>query len=120
MRALTSIDAVWRGDFKTSPAQPRALEKASKSGASSQDGKQPPHETPRRKPRLQVELVCQAGTKAHDPYWDGPRLTPHFVTQVLAQAMAPERARLVRTPYGKSDESFVHFDPTGDLLDEKL
>lgn len=40
-------------------------------------------------PRLQVELVCQDGTAGFDPFWDGPRLRPAFVTQLLGQIMPP-------------------------------
>jgi hypothetical protein len=114
MRALTSIETVWRGDFKSSPANSRLLEKTRKSGASSQDNKRPSQESPRRTPRLQVELVCQSETQTHDPFRDAPRLTPGFVTQILGQAMTPERARLVRTAYGKPGAY------TAGLLDEKL
>ncbi|HET7086853.1 MAG TPA: hypothetical protein VFI23_18945 [Rhizomicrobium sp.] len=41
---------------------------------------------------LRIELVSQEGTRGFDPFWDGPRLLPAFVAQVMAQAMAmPER-----------------------------
>lgn len=39
-----------------------------------------------------LELVSQEETFGFDPFWDGPRLLPTFVAQVMAQAMAmPER-----------------------------
>jgi hypothetical protein len=52
-------------------------------------------EMPRHRPRLQVELVCQEGTKPHDPFWDAPRLLPVFVTQLLGQLLpqSPQAAR---------------------------
>jgi hypothetical protein len=41
---------------------------------------------------LPLELVSQEETFGFDPFWDGPRLLPTFVAQVMAQAMAiPER-----------------------------
>lgn len=54
----------------------------------------------KERPRLQVELLCQSDTKAHDPFWDGPRLAPPFVTQLLGQVMAPERNIAPRRVYG--------------------
>ena len=52
-------------------------------------------------PRIQVGLVCRPGTEAYDPIWDGPRLLPTFVAQVLGQVM-PERrlSTSVETAYG--------------------
>jgi len=50
-----------------------------------------------------LELVSQDETFDFDPFWDGPRLLPTFVAQVMAQAMAiPERrdgATLLETAY---------------------
>jgi len=41
---------------------------------------------------LPLELVSQEETFDFDPFWDGPRLLPTFVAQVMAQAMAiPDR-----------------------------
>ena len=37
--------------------------------------------------RIEVELVCQAETPRFDPYWDGPRLKPAFVAQLMGQVM---------------------------------
>jgi hypothetical protein len=56
---------------------------------------------PKNPPRLQVELVSQGETAAFDPFWDGPRLVPSFVTQLLGQVM-PERRETVsvETAYG--------------------
>jgi hypothetical protein len=39
---------------------------------------------------LPLEFVSQDETHRFDPFWDGPRLLPTFVAQVMAQAM-PER-----------------------------
>ena len=50
-----------------------------------------------------LELVSQDETFDFDPFWDGPRLLPTFVAQVMAQAMAmPERrdgAMMLETAY---------------------
>src|ERR1700761_5763110 len=53
--------------------------------------------------RLTVELVSQCETSRPDPFWDGPRLKPVFVAQVIGQAM-PDRTRpLPRTAYGVAE-----------------
>ena len=50
-----------------------------------------------------LEPMSQDETLDFDPFWDGPRLLPTFVAQVMAQAMAmPERrdsATLLETAY---------------------
>jgi hypothetical protein len=91
-----------RERLKAFAANPRAIEKASPSshlGGQTPDFSQTDKQTP---PRLQVELVCQDETKAFDPFWDGPRLMPSFVTQLLGQAMPDRREANVRveTAYG--------------------
>ncbi len=65
-------------------------------------------------PRLQVELVCQAETPRHDPFWDGPRLKPAFVTQFLGQVMA---AAAIRPPVSAYETARV---APARLLDAKL
>jgi len=81
----------------------RAIEKASPSSAL--DHYPPPaceteDSAPRHSP---LGLVCQPGTEAFDPIWDGPRLLPTFVAQVLGQVM-PERrlCTSVETAYGSA------------------
>ncbi len=45
--------------------------------------------------------MCQDETRAFDPIWDGPRLMPSFVTQLLAQVMPDRRETVsVETAYG--------------------
>lgn len=65
----------------------RIVEKASPSSRLN-DG---PQDFSRRRdteqPPLRVELVCQDETARLDPFWDGPRLLPSFVAQVLGQAL---------------------------------
>jgi hypothetical protein len=103
MRALTSIDAVWRGSPRASCAPARANANGSKSGASGTGDGDPSRDPPKRPLRLQVELVSQEGTKAHDPFRDAPRLIPAFVTQLLGQAMAGGRVSAPRGAYGAAD-----------------
>jgi hypothetical protein len=51
----------------------------------------------RQKRCLRVELVCQQETARHDPFWDGPRLVPVFVAQLLGQVLEqPARVTSVR------------------------
>ena len=80
---------------------PRAIEKASPSSALDHYPP-PPQETEERvPPRIQLGLVCQPGTEAYDPIWDGPRLLPTFVAQVLGQVMPVRRhCTSVETAYG--------------------
>ena len=51
---------------------------------------------------MQVELVCQEETRAFDPFWDGPRLMPAFVAQVMGQIIMERRdsSVSVETAYG--------------------
>jgi hypothetical protein len=56
-------------------------------------------------PALALEFVSQEETFDFDPFWDGPRLLPTFVAQVMAQAMhQPERrdtAAMLETAYAR-------------------
>ena len=73
-------------------AMPRRCEKANSSSAL--NGYRQDEDTAAKNsaPALALELVSQEETLAFDPFWDGPRLLPTFVAQVIAQAMArPER-----------------------------
>ncbi len=105
MTGITSFENAARGSLKSSAVKPRVIEKTNEtrhSGAHSQNFEAPRDQRP---PRLQVELVCQDETQRFDPFWDGPRLIPSFVAQVLGQAMPAwpgerrEGARL-ETAYG--------------------
>ena len=82
-----------------------ASAKSRESATSGNDSRDTSRDARKMRPRLQVELVCQDDTKAHDPFWDGPRLAPTFVTQLLGQVMAPERNTAPRRVYGDSDTS---------------
>ncbi len=105
MTAITSFEGIARAGLKSCTAKPRVIEKPNESARSGAYGQnfEPPRD--QRPPRLQVELVCQDETQRFDPFWDGPRLIPSFVAQVLGQAMPArpderrESARL-ETAYG--------------------
>jgi len=102
MRVNGPLDAIACGRLKSSALELCAIEKSSQSnhlGKQAQDSRQP---EPKNVPRIQVELVSHSETTAFDPLWDGPRLVPSFVTQLLAQAMADNREPdiTVETAYG--------------------
>jgi hypothetical protein len=83
-----------------------AVGNAAKPGTSGQLGMER-HDQPAQKskatPRLQVELVSQDDTAGFDPFWDGPRLKPIFVAQLLGQVMPARRTAVaVDNVYGKA------------------
>jgi len=101
MRVSPSTEISVRSSAPGASVAVRAIEKTSP--ASALDHYPPPaceteDSAPRRTP---LGLVCQPGTEAFDPVWDGPRLLPTFVAQVLGQVM-PERrvCTSVETAYG--------------------
>jgi len=51
-----------------------------------------------------VELLCQEETRRFDPFWDGPKLLPAFVAQLLGQMIAERRDSQVplETAYGRA------------------
>lgn len=101
MRINGPLDLIARGGVKTFGGCARAVEKSSPSshlGGQTPDFAQAGTKSP---PRLQVELVCHDETAAFDPIWDGPRLVPSFVTQLLGQVMPDRRETVsVETAYG--------------------
>jgi hypothetical protein len=102
MRVSGPFDPKAYGSSKSSGLELRAIEKSSLSshlGQQTQGGWKP---EPQAIPPVQVERVSHRETTAFDPLWDGPRLVPSFVTQVLAQAM-PDNSEpevTVETAYG--------------------
>ncbi len=80
-----------------------ASQKASNSALSGRERRETPRARPQGIPRLRVELVSQGGTKTHDPFRDGPRLMPAFVTQLLGQVMAGEERSAPRLVYGAAE-----------------
>lgn len=102
MRVNGPFNAIAPGSARASALELRAIEKPSLSnhlGSQARDGRQP---EAKNIPRIQVELVSHSETTAFDPLWDGPRLVPSFVAQVLAQTMPDnsERDMTVETAYG--------------------
>ena len=90
--------------FKALAAAPRVCEKSSASSAL--DGQPQDFNADERSARapVRVELVCQEETPRFDPFWDGPKLLPAFVAQVMGQMM-PERRDThmsVETAYGSA------------------
>ena len=76
-----------------------------------QDGEEraSPH---RRGGRRQSDL-SQIDTNIDEPLWNGPRLKPTFVAQVLGQVMMPERPLTARRPSYR-DAALI---PTGAIFD---
>ena len=103
MRAIVPIETGSNGGLKAPATLRRAIEKTSASSALGREHTQ--SDTGRRNPARpqQVEPVSRDETRAFDPFWDGPRLVPTFVAQVLGQVM-PERRTIVavETAYGRA------------------
>ena len=106
MRIAGPFDSNVRPGIKTLAALPRRCEKSSDASALGQeqaDLNADDHKTPSP---VRVELVCQDETQRFDPFWDGPRLLPAFVAQLMGQAMEramPDRrdtSATVETAYG--------------------
>ena len=104
---------------KSSAVSARAVEKSSPASLLQRE----PHDTARSRPQtpphLVVELVSQDETARFDPVWDGPRLIPAFVAQLMGQAMnqlTPERrsAAPLETAYGSARDARMAL-----LLDRK-
>jgi hypothetical protein len=100
MNALTPLASHGKAGFKASRETARAIGKASDSAHLRQEHQDAQRHSARPHGKWAVETLSQGETKRHDPFWDGPRLTPAFVTQLLGQVMEQERNRLVRTAYG--------------------
>lgn len=104
MRVNAPFESIARGGSKTFVALSRVVEKSSASSALNMQRDDREQQQEKSPPHLRVELVCQSDTHAFDPFWDGPRLLPVFVAQVLGQIM-PERrdtAAMAHTAYGSA------------------
>ena len=101
MRVSPSTEVNFRSGAPGAGLPVRAIEKACASSAL--DHYPPPASQTEDSapPRGPLGLVYQPGTEGFDPAWDGPRLLPTFVAQVLGQVM-PERrvSTSVETAYG--------------------
>jgi hypothetical protein len=101
MRVISQPDTLGRSPVKGAAQYARAIEKSSPASALHQERPQTSHGETKTVPRIQVELVSQSGTDSFDPNWDGPRLLPTFVTQLLGQVMPERRASVsLETAYG--------------------
>ena len=115
MRVTGPFDINLRSGIKLLAATPRACEKSSGSSALDQ---QPQDFNDEQKPAspIQVELLCQDETPRFDPFWDGPRLLPAFVAQLMGQMGMDRRDQnvSVETAYGS-----VRYPRQALLLDRK-
>ena len=104
MRVNTPIDATSRTGFKSLAVLPRVCEKSSDSSALGRD-QQDTHSPARAATAvIGVELLCHKEARGFDPFWDGPKLLPAFVAQVLGQMTAERRDSHVplETAYGRA------------------
>jgi len=93
-----------RGGLKLLAASPRVCEKSSASSALDQQPQDFDAEGRATDAPMRFEMVCQEETPRFDPFWDGPKLLPAFVAQVMGQTM-PERRDTqisVETAYGSA------------------
>jgi hypothetical protein len=115
MRVTGPLDINLRSGIKLLAAHPRACEKSSGSSALDQ---QPQDFNDEQKPAslIQVELLCQDETPRFDPFWDGPRLLPAFVAQLMGQMGMDRRDTgvSVETAYGS-----IRYPRQALLLDHK-
>ena len=107
MGAIIPVEANICGSSKASALSLRAIEKASASSALSRDNHDAEQNRQKPEPVRQVEPVYRDDTPRFDPFWDGPRLVPAFVVQLLGQTMSesmPERRESVaiETAYGRA------------------
>ncbi len=105
MRVQPSLPTLWREGLKASADGVNAPGKSSDSAHLGDNGRDPPRQARKERPRLEVELVSQEGTKRHDPFWDGPRLKPAFVTQLLGQMMTGGETPAPARAYGENQAS---------------
>jgi hypothetical protein len=105
MRVQPALPAIWRESLKASAKGIHAAGESSDSAHLGHEERGPDRRAHKESPKLQVELVCQEGTKPHDPFWDGPRLKPAFVTQLLGQMMSGGQTQAPARAYGESQAS---------------
>ena len=103
MQVTGPFGSAGRSGANRAIALARSVEKSSPSsnlGARAQDDAK---KRDKKAPRIQVELVCQDDTVRFDPFWDGPRLQPTFVAQLMGQVMPERRTTVaVQTAYGNA------------------
>jgi len=106
MRVTGPFDINLRSGIKLLAAPPHACEKSSGSSTLDQQKQDFDADQQNSAVSLQVELLCQDETPRFDPFWDGPRLLPAFVAQLMGQ-MSMERRDSgisVETAYGSVRE----------------
>ena len=103
MRAIIPVEIGIAGGSRAPALSPRAVKKTSASSALGHESPDADCGKEKPAPAPQAECVCRDDTHRFDPFWDGPRLVPAFVAQLLGQAM-PERrdAAMVETAYGRA------------------
>jgi hypothetical protein len=104
MRVTGPFDVNLRSGIKLLAAGPFACEKSSGSSALDQQPRNFNAEEQQPALPVRVELVCQDETPRFDPFWDGPRLLPAFVAQLMGQAGMERRntSMSVETAYGRA------------------
>jgi hypothetical protein len=101
MRVISQPDTLGRSLIKGAAQFSRAIEKSSPASSLHQERPHTSQRDTKTPPRIQIELVSRAGTECFDPNWDGPRLLPTFVAQVMGQTMPERRSSTVlETAYG--------------------
>jgi len=116
MRIAGPFDSNIRPGLKALAASPRRCEKSSGSSALDRERPDVNGEDHKTAAAMRVELVYQDDTPGFDPFWDGPRLLPAFVAQLMGQAMLDRRdaSATVETAYGR-----LRFPRQALLLDRK-
>jgi hypothetical protein len=83
------------------------------------DGEREGHDAPARtllRPTLPCP-ACQNDTASTGSHWDGPRLRPAFVAQVIGQVLMDENPRALRLPAPAYRQGGVAQIAPGRLLD---
>jgi hypothetical protein len=103
MRAIVPVQQGVSGGSRSPATSVRAIENASASSALGREKHDGDDEKENRAPPLRVEHVSRDETPRFDPFWDGPRLVPAFVAQLLAQTVPDRRQSVaVETAYGRA------------------
>ena len=103
MRVAGPTEITPRTGLKALAGLPRICEKSSSSSALGREQQGSGAQDGTALVPVKVELVCQEGTPNFDPFWDGPKLLPIFVAQLVGQ-MTYERRHSqvpVETAYGR-------------------
>jgi hypothetical protein len=116
MRIAGPFDLNVRQGVKALAKGPRSCEKSSAASALGRERPDIDAEDHGDPSPVRVELVCQDDTSDFDPFWDGPRLLPVFVAQLIGQTMIDRRdtSATVETAYGS-----MRFARTALVLDRK-